>query len=806
LSEVRRALPVAPSNLSRRLLRIKDDGAALTVSSGIPGSSDELKAGIWAMAPTRVDGYPGAPNRYLVLAEVIDTGSPQQTRPTRLAGKTLLTLAYDPAIADPNVGPTRLWTAAGVGENGENVPDTLFFRRDGAGYVTLNHRGNNGDGTRTVSGKYSTAYDAQTGWTEFGTPPLVNVGAPGAIDDYGVSDTNAAWLPDGSILAYVRLASSATNASIGLVTARWDGNVNSPPTFTKYASNPVMQAGAGGSWSDTGIAPGGVLIDPSGRFHMWPGARIAINSFGYAYSDDGRNWTAASTVAWTISNNPEQSAGDQTSPMDDGDVAFVGFGGGWNGGDTEGRFGTVIPYEKPAAAIRYPGRFPYPTVGSEPSQALTLSAGGIQATNLGILVGRFRKYEQTRATDLGTIFCQIVASLSETQKAHVRVDASGMLEALWVTASGTITLTSSAVVDDALWHKFALVLGGANSLELWVEREGVWALEASSASTLGTVSGAVIAALGNRPAGYTAYGSHPLRGTYCDVVFATGTAVPSTTSAKVAAFEGLLSNQRVVWSDGTIAWDSERVGGHTGDIPLVEAAESLELPCVTTDGSSSSSDHEASAISFVGLDNARIGILRVVADSVGTNGVVLAQLAGRPFRALPAARSGSALVQFFYLLDADLPSVAGFYSWLVRVDGSAGQVSADFSWIPGRVQRPPVIVQASGTGTSLSATVAATAGGRILDALYSASAADATPHPTQTKQSSYRPNGTAPRLLTSHRRASVAGSFDLSWSGLTNGQQHLMVATHLEALTATPTQRVTHQAQVAAAAALGQVA
>jgi len=72
--------------------------------------------------------------------------------------------------------------------------------------------------------------------------------------------------------------------------------------WTKYAGNPVLDAGSSGSWDDAGIFPTTVRIEGT-TYKMWcTGFDGGVFRFGYATSSDGINWVKHA-------NNPIMNVG-----------------------------------------------------------------------------------------------------------------------------------------------------------------------------------------------------------------------------------------------------------------------------------------------------------------------------------------------------------------------------------------------------------------------------------------------------------------------------------------------------------------
>ncbi len=78
-------------------------------------------------------------------------------------------------------------------------------------------------------------------------------------------------------------------------------------TWTKHSSNPVLNAGASGTWDDDGVGAATVIKDGT-NYKMWyEGSDVGRwLRIGYATSPDGINWTRDT-------NNPVMSEGDWES-------------------------------------------------------------------------------------------------------------------------------------------------------------------------------------------------------------------------------------------------------------------------------------------------------------------------------------------------------------------------------------------------------------------------------------------------------------------------------------------------------------
>ena len=114
--------------------------------------------------------------------------------------------------------------------------------------------------------------------------PVLSYGTSGAWDDEQVHGPSL--LHDGTQYVVYYGGYNGTKYEIGRATSP-DG-----VTWTKYASNPVLTVGAGGSFDSNGCVGPNVILDGS-TWHMWytgvDGA--GVTSIGYASSSDGITWT-----------------------------------------------------------------------------------------------------------------------------------------------------------------------------------------------------------------------------------------------------------------------------------------------------------------------------------------------------------------------------------------------------------------------------------------------------------------------------------------------------------------------------------
>ena len=124
---------------------------------------------------------------------------------------------------------------------------------------------------------------AQTDWTKDEGNPVLLKGPAGSWDVVEVAFPEV--ILDGSTFKMWYGGGDGTNLRIGYATST-DGK-----SWTKHASNPVIDVGPPGSWDDERVTPGAVIFDGS-SYKMWYwGYDGALRRTGYATSPDGIDWT-----------------------------------------------------------------------------------------------------------------------------------------------------------------------------------------------------------------------------------------------------------------------------------------------------------------------------------------------------------------------------------------------------------------------------------------------------------------------------------------------------------------------------------
>jgi len=132
-----------------------------------------------------------------------------------------------------------------------------------------------------------TATQAQTEWTKHAGNPVLVEGSAGSWDENCLVEASVLFDGTNYKMWYGGQGGSdnAGNMSIGYATSP-DGL-----EWTKYSGNPVLGLGADGSWDDYYVGYPWVVYDGT-TYHMWyGGAELLHFRIGYATSPDGITWT-----------------------------------------------------------------------------------------------------------------------------------------------------------------------------------------------------------------------------------------------------------------------------------------------------------------------------------------------------------------------------------------------------------------------------------------------------------------------------------------------------------------------------------
>lgn len=175
----------------------------------------------------------------------------------------------------------RLLLALAAGGGGFVFPDAATK------YALFN--GQNGDGEYKIGA--ATSSDHGLTWTEYVSNPVLTKGS--GWESSHVKDPWLLW--DGSQYVMYYAGYNGSAYQIGRATASSHNGA-----WTKYAGNPVLSLGAGGSFDDAGLAFPTVLYEPSDTTKPWKlwyrSDDGSTQKIAYAYSSDGISWTKVGVV------------------------------------------------------------------------------------------------------------------------------------------------------------------------------------------------------------------------------------------------------------------------------------------------------------------------------------------------------------------------------------------------------------------------------------------------------------------------------------------------------------------------------
>ena len=144
---------------------------------------------------------------------------------------------------------------------------------------------------------YATS-DNGMSWSKYGANPVLIKGTSGAWDDEGVGSSCVIWDDDDNLykMWYTGTPDNSSGATPGIGYATSPDGVD----WTKYGTEPVIQAGSSGAWDDAGVLSPNVIKESDTSYKMWYSGRSADGGIGnlrigYATSPDGVNWTKYGT-------------------------------------------------------------------------------------------------------------------------------------------------------------------------------------------------------------------------------------------------------------------------------------------------------------------------------------------------------------------------------------------------------------------------------------------------------------------------------------------------------------------------------
>lgn len=126
---------------------------------------------------------------------------------------------------------------------------------------------------------------AQTNWEKYSGNPVLSEGPPGAWDENGV-------IAQGMLFDSATYHMWYTGLDVNWKSHLGYATSSDAVTWTKYVSNPVLDAGAQGTWDQSGPGSPSIVFD-STTHHMWYDATDNSNNIriGYATSPDRVTWT-----------------------------------------------------------------------------------------------------------------------------------------------------------------------------------------------------------------------------------------------------------------------------------------------------------------------------------------------------------------------------------------------------------------------------------------------------------------------------------------------------------------------------------
>jgi predicted GH43/DUF377 family glycosyl hydrolase len=212
-------------------------------------------------------------------------------------------------LADATIGTTNSWlrsvcgqvlkgTPASIDANGDDQPTVIYNTNKGVFQMWFRMQDANTNPIGRIG--YATSKDGAT-WTKYaapdGTPKAVlDLGASGSWDAVRLGFPSVVYLNQKYYMYYQ--GQDASNViRIGLATS--DDGI----TWTRYSGNPILSAGATGTWdSKTAQAPSVIYDFSKGTWKMfYTGSDGTLLQTGYADSTDG--------IVWTKAPNPVVKAG-----------------------------------------------------------------------------------------------------------------------------------------------------------------------------------------------------------------------------------------------------------------------------------------------------------------------------------------------------------------------------------------------------------------------------------------------------------------------------------------------------------------
>jgi uncharacterized repeat protein (TIGR01451 family) len=218
-------------------------------------------------------------------------------------------ITWTKSISNPVLSPGPSWEAGGI-RAGSVISD--------GGLYKMWYTGFDSNGVGRIG--YATSPDG-VAWTEYGSNPVLGVGASGSWEDDDVLDPTV--IKEGSTYHMWYSGYDGITNRIGHATSS-DGT-----TWTKDPANPVLDVGSPGGWDWLHVY-GPSVIRYNDTFLMWYSGETLpeARQTGYALSSDGSAWTRRGMlIPEGASGAFDADSADYPSALADGDQFKVWYSG-----------------------------------------------------------------------------------------------------------------------------------------------------------------------------------------------------------------------------------------------------------------------------------------------------------------------------------------------------------------------------------------------------------------------------------------------------------------------------------------------
>jgi hypothetical protein len=569
-------------NRAARYLRINP----IAVNRGTADNPENSKVGIAAILKRAHGDWVGL---YEQVFETDQTSTnSDDTRSYRVLGPSPELMSFNPSAY------TAVWSATGSPLFGELSCNDMWFREDGVpGYVASVHGGNNQNPTqrsRQIGFYQSSDLTGAPGtWSLIGSWPSIAIGASNATDGLVVAggfvarDSNGKLYRDSNGDIYVFYRGQRVSGALAQT------HLAKGPNFGALVKQGVIIAATNGTITETGVVPGSILRDASGRFHMWVSIIGVPGGVAYFYTDatDLTGWTEGNggvrvvAASGAVGSYRKVHVGDNCFTVRDGDAVYMitacGNQQDYAGGlELDGKMLAVSAWPEPTP--RKLAKF-YHGGGARAVTNVTsnMAAGGALPYADFILAFRVRKYS-LEGRPAAKIFTQRASTggSPENKRCFLGYNTSGRLEFYWATPTnvaggGALTLTGP-VLDDtpSRWREGAIVRRGS-TWEMWLRDAFAPSFTLALSTTTsdpGTDSTAANVGVGNWLSA-TGEADEPLDGSLSDLVLVSGVA-PAGADGTNKAIADMLSDLRRPYAGGTLRLNYPVVGTDSGDVVQVE--------------------------------------------------------------------------------------------------------------------------------------------------------------------------------------------------------------------------------------------